>query len=84
MPEPNRYFVKKSNWTDQEIVDADKSEGAYTFIPEWFDQAPRQFSNLNDDITYQSGQLVEQWSLFFKNCTTGEKAILRVRFSPLW
>ena len=84
MPEPNRYFVKPSQMTDEEKLNYARAEGAYTFIPEWYDQAPKQFSNLNDDITYQSGQLVEQWSLFFKNCTTGEKAILRVRFSPIW
>lgn len=62
----------------------DWEEGAYVFKPEWYDQLPHQFSSLVDDITYQSGQLLEQWSIYYKNCTTNEKAIVRVRYSPVF
>lgn len=65
----SRYFVKQEYMTDIEKQNNNRDEGHYIFVPQWDDQAPKQFSSLNDDITYQSGQLVEQWSLFYKNCT---------------
>lgn len=70
------------NYTDEEKLNNEWEEGAYVFKPEWYDQMPHQYSSLVDDITYQSGQIVEQWSIFYKNCTTGEKAIVRARYSP--
>lgn len=83
-PEPNRYFLKRDDQTDEEKINGVRSEGMYSFIPEWNNQMPKQYSTLNDDITYQAGQLVEQWSLFFKNEKTNERGILKVRHSPLW
>jgi len=38
--------------TDEEKLNDNRAEGAYTFIPEWSNQAPMQYSSLNDDITY--------------------------------
>lgn len=83
-PDASNILIEEDKWDDETKLGRKQSEGIYTFMPEWFNQAPSQYSQLNDDITYQSGQLVEQWSIFFKNCTTNEKAIMRVRFSPIW
>lgn len=57
--DPTRFFVKPDNWTDEEKLNNDWEEGAYVFKPEWYDQIPHQYSTLVDDITYQSGQIVE-------------------------
>lgn len=80
--DPTRLFVHPRNYTDEEKLNNEWEEGAYVFKPEWYDQMPHQYSSLVDDITYQAGQIVEQWSIFYKNCTTGEKAIVRARYSP--
>ena len=77
-------FVDRANFTDEEKLIHEQSEGAYTFRPEWYDQLPHQYGNLSDDITYQTGENVEQWSIFYKNCTTEENAIIKVRFSALF
>jgi len=81
---PSRMFVNKANYTDEEKLIHEQSEGAYTFRPEWYDQLPHQYGTLSDDITYQSGQNIEQWSIFYKNCTSQENAIIKIRFSPLF
>lgn len=39
---------------------------------------------MSDDITFQTGQNIDQWSIFYKNCTSKENAIIKVRFSPLY
>lgn len=28
--------------------------------------------------------MIEQWTIFYKNCTSNERAVVSVRYSPLW
>lgn len=80
----NRMFQNPNNiWAD-ELMNVGQAEGVYSLVPQWNDQAPHQFSTLNNDITFQGGQLVEQWSIFFRNDTSGEKAVVSVRYSPIF
>lgn len=81
---PNRMFTMPNDRTTIERLDQIKSEGVVEFIPEWNNQVAQPYGELINDITYQSGQFIEQWTIFFKNCTSGEKAVVSVRYSPIW
>ena len=37
------------------------------------------YSNLDTDVTYQRGSLGEQWTVLFKNKTSGIEAIITVK-----
>ena len=81
--QPSRMFVAEANYTEAEQLNNQPSEGAYTFRPEWYDQMPHNYSNLDEDITYQTGKMLEQWTILYHNSETEERAIITVRFSPL-
>jgi hypothetical protein len=77
-------FIDPSNYTEIEKLNQEESEGAYTFRPEWYDQMPHPYSRLDEDITYQQGSLVEQWTILYYNRTSKERAIVNVRYMPLF
>lgn len=81
--QPNRNFIKGEFETDEEKLNGEASEGAYTFRPEWKDPLPKQFSKLKEDITYQQGSLLDQWTIQFNDKQTKERAVINVRFTPL-
>lgn len=51
--------------TDYERLQVQIVEGAYIFMPAWDDPLPKQFSKIKDDVFYQRGKFLEQWTLFF-------------------
>lgn len=73
-------FLGDDKRTLDEKTDAETGEGAYLFIPEWRDPLPKKYSNLNKDVIYQQGTLVDQWTILYED-PSGEKAILKVRLS---
>jgi hypothetical protein len=75
-------FVNSKNYTDVEKLLQQASEGAYTLRPEWYDQMPHSYSNLDEDITYQEGSMLQQWTILYHNKTTEERAIITIRFAP--
>jgi hypothetical protein len=40
------------------------------------------YSKLNQDVIYQSGKHMDQYTILFNNQTSNEEAIIKVRFSP--
>lgn len=52
------------------------------FMPEWSDRLPHNYGQLNTDITYQKGSLVEQWTITFEDVDKSEFGIFVIRFSP--
>ena len=68
--------------TAEEKADHESSEGAYIFKPEWRSPKPQIYSKLSEDVLYEKGQNIEQWTIIFDDAKTGEKAIIKVRFSP--
>lgn len=44
----------------------------------------KPYSSLNGRVTHHKGKLVKQYNLVFNNSKTNERAILKVRFSPVW
>jgi hypothetical protein len=64
-------------------LNGEASEGAYTFRPEWKDPLPKQFSKLREDITYQQGALLDQWTITYNDKQTKERAVINVRYTPL-
>lgn len=43
---------------------------------------PSIYGQLNQDITFQRGDLVDQWTVTFENKETDERGIVLVRFAP--
>lgn len=68
--------------TVEEKADNEPSEGAYIFKPEWRSPKPQIYSKLSEDVIYEKGQNIEQWTIIFDDPKAGEKAIIKVRFSP--
>jgi hypothetical protein len=48
-----------SNWTLEEQTDAEPSEGAYVFKPDWRSPVPIKYGKLSEDVIYQKGSLLE-------------------------
>lgn len=71
-----------ANWTESERQEVEISEGVYTFLPQWDNQLPKLYGKLNQDISYQRGDLVEQTTITYQNAETKEFALVKVRFSP--
>lgn len=59
-------------------------EGAYTFIPDKKDPLPKSFGKVDDEVLYQKGMFIEQWTINFKGDTGAgmEKGLIKVRNSP--
>lgn len=70
--------------TDQEKMQVQIAEGAYIFMPAWDDPLPKLFSKITDDVFYQKGKYLEQWTFLFDDKDKNEKAVLRVRFSEMF
>lgn len=61
------------------------SEGAYLFKPEWEDGHniyTYSYSQLDQDVIFQGGKYMDQYTILFNNKTTKEEALVKVRFSP--
>lgn len=82
-PKLQRKHLDPSNLTETETLDIDKNEGAYLFKPNWRNPLPVQYSTLNQDVIYQKGNTIQQWTLSFQNQTTKELALIKVRYSKL-
>jgi hypothetical protein len=52
------------------------------FIPEWRDPLPYQYGKLIEDVIYQKGQLVEQWTVLYNDEAKKEQAIIKILTSP--
>lgn len=66
-----------------ELLDRERNEGIYIFLPQWNDQLPKQYSKLVQDVQYFKGELVEQTTIIYTNNEAKEHAMIKVRFSPL-
>lgn len=86
----NRMLLDFSMLTDQEKASEGfgNAEGAYIFRPQWNDPLPHQYGKLDQDVVYQKGNLLEQWTITYDNSNGGpqvpgryEQAIVKVRFS---
>jgi hypothetical protein len=75
-----QYFNKK---TEEEIADDTSGDGAYIFRPEWRNPFANPYSKLVEDVVYQKGNLVEQWTILFNNPNNHEQAIIKVLTSPV-
>lgn len=42
-----------------------RSEGVYTFIPDANNSLPHSFGQVNDEVLYEKGQFIEQWTISF-------------------
>lgn len=70
--------------TDLDKLQAQTAEGAYIFMPAWDEPLPKLYSKITDDVFYQRGKYLEQWTLLFDDKEKNEKATLRVRFSEFF
>jgi hypothetical protein len=68
--ELNRKFLQKM--TEEENADKSLADGPYVFKPEWRDPFPHEYSKLIEDVVYQKGNLVEQWTVAFNDPATNE------------
>jgi hypothetical protein len=80
-PSINRSFLDRYLWTLEEKTDNEPSEGAYIFKPEWRNPKPVNYGKLSEDVVYEKGENIEQWTVMFDDAKTNEKAIIKVRFS---
>lgn len=58
----------------------DMAEGAYVFMPK--PQGSTQFSNIDEDIIYEKGSIVEQWTIKFTDNKSKQYAFMKIRNSP--
>ena len=61
----------------------ERSEGPYIFLPEYKTPLPVQYSEVNQDVVYQKGNLVEQWTIIYDK-NNDERAMIKVRFSEFF
>jgi len=62
-----RFGLGKKFWTQADYLNDDKNAGAYIFKPDWKDPLPKQYGKLDKEIIYQTGNLLEQWSILFND-----------------
>jgi len=74
-------------YRDSEVYDGtevklqlERSEGPVLFEPDYKTPLPQQFSEVNADVVYQKGNLLEQWTIIYDK-SNDEKAMLKVLFS---
>jgi hypothetical protein len=63
-------FGSRKAYTASDYMNTLWAEGSYCFMPQWNDSKPYQFSQLNPDIVYQKGNLLEQWTVQFMDNKT--------------
>lgn len=80
-PSISRSFLDRYMWTAEEKTDNEPSEGAYIFKPEWRSPKPQLYGKLSEDVVYEKGENIEQWTITYEDAKTNEKAIIKVRFS---
>jgi hypothetical protein len=71
-PPFSRANLDKKFWTQADYLNDDRSEGAYLFKPQWDDPLPKQYGKLDKEIIYQTGNLLEQWTILFNDPETKE------------
>ena len=72
--------------TEQQMeIEKEHPEGAYVFLPKPDDPLPKPYGQVDDEVLYQKGLLLEQWTISYKAMTLAgaEVAIIKVRHSPL-
>lgn len=57
------------------------AEGAYLFKVDLQHLYPFQFGALDQDVSYEKGQFLEQWTINYVNTTNNQTALVKVRFS---
>jgi hypothetical protein len=58
------------------------AEGAYLFKVDLDHLQALQYSSLSENVEYESGLFLDQWTLNYFNESTQEAAVVKVRFSP--
>jgi len=58
----------------------ERSEGGLLFMPDYKTPLPQQFSEVNQDVIYQKGNMLEQWTIIYDK-SNEERAMLKVLFS---
>lgn len=74
-------FMDPVDWNQDEKTDYESSEGNYLFKPEWRKPFPVKYGNLIEDVIYQRGLLLEQWTIIYDDKESQEKGIIKVRLS---
>lgn len=82
-PNINRHFIDQKQFTEEEKADAETSEGPYIFKPEWRNPKPITYGKLSEEVAYEKGDNIEQWTVLFDDADSEERAIVKVRLSAL-
>jgi hypothetical protein len=55
----------------------------YTFLPEWRDPMPKSYGKLDENVSYQRGRIIEQWTVRFERMTKAgpEQGIVKVIYN---
>lgn len=61
-------------------LELERSEGRFILLPEFKTPLPQQFSEVNQDVMYQKGNMVEQWTITYDK-SNEERAMVKVLFS---
>lgn len=57
------------------------AEGAYLFKVDMDYLYPFQYSTLDSDVQFEHGVEIDQWTIKYKNESSGEQAVVKVRYS---
>jgi hypothetical protein len=63
----SREFIVNSDLTYVEKANEGIQEGAYLFKPKLDDPLPHQYGKLDQDVEYQKGKNLEQWTIKYDN-----------------
>lgn len=77
------YFEDLLKKDEKFNLDMEVPEGLYTFFPDWRDPMPKNYGQLDEAVSYQKGELVEQWTIRFDRMTDAgpEQGIIKVLYS---
>lgn len=69
--------------TDEWHLDHQVSEGMYTFLPDWRNPLPKSYGKLDENVSYQRGRIIEQWTVRFERFTKAgpEQGIIKVIYN---
>jgi hypothetical protein len=81
----------KANWMYKKLVGNDgirttTSESPYVFLPDFSDPLPKPFSEVDQEISFQEGSLIKQWTIKLQRTTKAGKefALMKIRYAPLF
>jgi hypothetical protein len=82
----HKWFENTETYNKSGKNDKDYSSNEDTlqrFEPSWREFLPQKYGRVNENVIYQKGDLLEQWTIIIDDPQTNEKALMKIRTTDL-